>query len=317
MGAVKSTLAGYLERQDLAGIDDRIRDASDNPLQRGSKRRREVEDNISACNDEIERLLNTPKKKKLHTTSQYIYDNLFLSGKDSDVIVRALGKSWKLHKLYLQQSPYFASLFSGRWADGYKNVLNINIVDPCITLDSLHITFGSLYQDEITVEPGDVIPVLAAASLFQSEGLISQCLVIMDETVNVETVVRYWEACQQYGCVDMSKVCVEWLTVNLLSHLPDHPARFREISPQLMSELVSSAHLFVMQTEFSVYVLLRLWMFLQLHPVWMENLRKPWRPVRDTSNRSTTTARVMWTTSSTLQRLSHTCPSSGTFVFRT
>ena len=45
---------------------------------RGSKRRREVEDNISACNDEIERLLNTPKKKKLHTTSQYIYDNLFL-----------------------------------------------------------------------------------------------------------------------------------------------------------------------------------------------------------------------------------------------
>jgi len=268
MGAVKSTLAGYLEHQDLAGIDDRIRDASDNPLQRGSKRRREVEDNISACNDEIERLLNTPKKKKLHTTSQYIYDNLFLSGKDSDVIVRALGKSWKLHKLYLQQSPYFASLFSGRWADGYKNVLNINIVDPCITLDSLHITFGSLYQDEITVEPGDVIPVLAAASLFQLEGLISQCLVIMDETVNVETVVRYWEACQQYGCVDMSKVCVEWLTVNLLSHLPDHPARFREISPQLMSELVSSAHLFVMQTEFSVYVLLRLWMFLQLHPVW-------------------------------------------------
>ena len=35
-----------------------------------------------------------------------------------------------------------------------------------------------------------------------------------------------------------------------------------------MSDLVSSAQLFVMQTEFSVYVLLRLWMFLQLHPAW-------------------------------------------------
>ena len=79
-----------------------------------------MEDNISACNEEIERLLNTPKKKKLHTTSQYIYDNLFQAGKDSDVVVRALGKSWRLHKLYLQQSPYFASLFSGRWADGYQ-----------------------------------------------------------------------------------------------------------------------------------------------------------------------------------------------------
>ena len=118
------------------------------------------------------------------------------------------------------------------------------------------------------MEPGDVIPVLAAASLFQLEGVINQCLVIMDETVNVETVVRYWEACQQYGCAQMSKVCVDWLTVNLLSNMPDHPARLREISPALMSDLVSSAHLFVMQTEFSVYVLLRLWMFLQLHPAW-------------------------------------------------
>ena len=44
---------------------------------RGTKRRREVEDNIS-INEEIERLLNTPKKKKLQTTSQYIYENLFI-----------------------------------------------------------------------------------------------------------------------------------------------------------------------------------------------------------------------------------------------
>ena len=215
-----------------------------------------MEDNLSAAEAEIERLLSTPKKKKLHTTSQYIYENLFREGRDSDIVVKALGKSWKLHKLYLQQSPYFASLFSGRWADGYKNVVTISIVDPCITLDSLHLTFGSLYQDEITVEPGDVIPVLAAATLFQLEGLISQCLVIMDETVNVETVVRYWEACQQYGATQVAGVCVDWLAVNLLSHLPDHPARLREISPELMSQLVSSAHLFVMQTEFSVYVLL-------------------------------------------------------------
>jgi len=273
MGAVKSTLSGYLNQfddlEDPEGLE-RVRRAREGPnvLQRGTKRRREVEENLSTCNEEIERLLSTPKKKKLHTTSQYIYENLFREGKDSDIVVKALGKSWKLHKLYLQQSPYFASLFSGRWADGYKNVININIVDPCITLDSLHLTFGSLYQDEITVEPGDVIPVLAAATLFQLEGLISQCLVIMDETVNVETVVRYWEACQQYGANQVAGVCVDWLAVNLLSHLPDHPARLREISPELMSQLVSSAHLFVMQTEFSVYVLLRLWMFLQLHPAW-------------------------------------------------
>ena len=82
---------------------------------RGTKRRREVDDHISYCSDEIERLLSTPKKKKLHTTSQYIYENLFQAGKESDVTVVTLGRSWPLHKLYLSQSPYFASLFSGRW----------------------------------------------------------------------------------------------------------------------------------------------------------------------------------------------------------
>ena len=89
---------------------------------RGTKRRREVDDDIIACNDEIERLLSTPKKKKLHTTSQYIYENLFQAGKESDVTVVILGRSWQLHKLYLSQSPYFASLFSGRWKDGSKDV---------------------------------------------------------------------------------------------------------------------------------------------------------------------------------------------------
>ena len=93
--------------------------------------------------------------------------------------------------------------------------------------------------------------------------------VVVVKTVNVETVVRYWEAASQYGCSEVTAVCVDWLTVNLLSHLPDHPARLREISPGLMSELVSSAHLFVVQTEFSVYELIRLWMFLQLQPDWV------------------------------------------------
>jgi len=240
-----------------------------NPLGRGTKRRREVEDDIKAGNmDNIDRLLSTPKKKKLTTTSQYIYQNLFQAGRDSDVILVALGRSWHLHKLYLGQSAYFSSMFSGRWSDGSKDTVTITIDDPCITLDALNTTLGSLYQDEITLEPGEVIPVLAAATLFALEGLIGQCQVIMEETVNVQTVVQYWEAASRYGCLSTVTVCQDWLAVNLLSHLPDHPARLREVPSSLMGDLVASPHLFVMQTEFSVYVLLRLWVFLQLHPAW-------------------------------------------------
>lgn len=41
-----------------------------------------------------------------------------------------------------------------------------------------------------------------------------------------------------------------------------------EYSVELMSELVASQDLCVIQTEFSLYVLLKLWLFLKLHPVW-------------------------------------------------
>ncbi|XP_023346472.1 germ cell-less protein-like 1 isoform X2 [Eurytemora carolleeae] len=228
------------------------------------KRKRKRSEDIEK--EELDRLLSTPKKKILKTTSQYIFDNLFQDGKDSDVTLTALGTSWKLHKLYLCQSAYFASMFSGRWTDGSKETINIQIDDPNININSLHITLGSFYRDDVTIEPSDVVSVLAAASLFQLDGLISQCIVIMDETINIQTVVQYHDSSVRYGCVELTKSCINWLLANLLSIMPDNPLRLREIPPSLMGQLIGSPHLFVIQTEFSVYVLLRLWVYLKLHP---------------------------------------------------
>ena len=58
-------------------------------------------------------------------------------------------------------------MFSGSWKESSMEKIDIHIVDPNIDLNSLHIALGSLYQDEITVEPADVITILAAANLFQ------------------------------------------------------------------------------------------------------------------------------------------------------
>ncbi len=62
--------------------------------------------------------------------------------------------------------------------------------------------------------------------------------------------------------------CIVWLRVNLLSHLPEHPDCLRSIGPDLMRDLIASPDLFVMQTEFSAYVLLRLWVFMRLGKRW-------------------------------------------------
>lgn len=87
---------------------------------------------------------------------RYIYEHLFEHSEDSDVTVKALGREWKLHKLYLCQSGYFKSMFSGSWKESNEAVINIDIPDPQITADALHIAFGSLYKDEISVEPSKV-----------------------------------------------------------------------------------------------------------------------------------------------------------------
>ena len=75
-----------------------------------------------------------PSRKKL-TTAQYIYQALFKEEKSSDITVCARGKLWRLHKVYLCQSPYFASMFGGSWRETHKDLIDIDVVDPRITKD--------------------------------------------------------------------------------------------------------------------------------------------------------------------------------------
>ena len=58
-------------------------------------------------------------------------------------------------------------------------------------LAALYTVLGSLYLDEITLEPIEVVPTLATATLFQLEGIIDQCAEIMIETVNAEVCILY------------------------------------------------------------------------------------------------------------------------------
>lgn len=65
---------------------------------------------------------------------EYIYQALFLEGKNSDVTVCALGEEFYLHKVYLCQSHYFASMFGGSWIETTQNHITIDVVDPLINI---------------------------------------------------------------------------------------------------------------------------------------------------------------------------------------
>ncbi|XP_075216957.1 germ cell-less [Lycorma delicatula] len=232
----------------------------------GRKRKREECDEESV----LQQFLEQPKKKKMICTAKYIYKTLFLDGCDYDIRVDILGKEWKLHKIYLQQCPYFASMFSGSWNESNKSYVKIEITDPNITLEALTVVFGSLYpNDEVIIEPCSVVGILAAASLFQLDGLVEQCLDIMIETISPLTAINYYNASCQYSLDSVKKATFKWFNYNLMHYYVNHPADLREVSVELIESLVRSQDLCVIQMEYSLYLMLRSWVFYKLHPEWM------------------------------------------------
>uniref|UniRef100_A0A1B6L6X6 BTB domain-containing protein n=1 Tax=Graphocephala atropunctata TaxID=36148 RepID=A0A1B6L6X6_9HEMI len=231
----------------------------------GNKRKRKY----SSDESNLEEYLHAPKKCKLVCTTKYIYNALFVDGRNYDIVVDALGKEWKLHKLYLTQSPYFQSMFSGSWKETNNKYVKIEVADPNITIESLKVVFGSLYLDEVTIEPACVVGILAAATLFQLDGLIEECLRIMIETISPLTAVSYYEAACQYGLQRIKQATLKWFLANLMTYYTLHTRRLRQIPIDLMSHLVKDKDLVVVQTEICLYQLLRFWVFLKLHPTWI------------------------------------------------
>lgn len=233
----------------------------------GQKRKRVEIESDEEINKVIDLALHTPKRKKLVTTAQYIYQTLYEEGKNSDLTVEALGHQFHLHRIYLCQSPYFASMFGGAWLEYNKKYVAIDIIDPQITIDSLKIVFGSLYNDEITLNPTEIVPILASATMFQLDSIIDKCREVMIETINPKSAMMYYNAACQYADKKLQETCMQWFLVNLMTfYYYGSLCYLRTIPIPLMTRLVANPDLFVVQTEFSLYVMLKFWMFMHVHP---------------------------------------------------
>ena len=115
-------------------------------------------------------------------TSKYIYENLFVNGKYSDVTITALDHRWNLHRAYLEQCEYFRAAFNPAWSNSVSQLHELQIIDENITYEGynlcfqlciyvkmsllgLNSVFASLYQNEISFALSDISGILAAASL--------------------------------------------------------------------------------------------------------------------------------------------------------
>lgn len=200
------------------------------------------------------------------STSKYIYKTLFEEGQGSDVKIIALNKEWNLHRIYLSQSPYFNSMFNGIWVETTQKEINIGIEDGNITTEALHKVFGSLYQDEIQIEPSEAVSILASAAVLQLDDLIQQCTEVMKVSTSIDTALPYYEASELYGISDVKSIALDWLHKNTVLKIATSPTHLSQISVELMTQLLTSPDLVVVQTEFSLYHCLKLWVFLKENP---------------------------------------------------
>ncbi|XP_040014099.1 germ cell-less protein-like 1 [Xiphias gladius] len=231
------------------------------------KRKRNAQcDCDSEQEDDDDGILDTPRRKKLKSTSRYIYQTLFLNGENSDIRICALGEEWNLHKVYLCQSGYFSSMFSGSWKESSMMEINLEIPDQNIDTEALQVVFGSLYRDDVLIKPSRVVSILAAACMLQLDGLIQQCGETMKENIGAKTVCGYYACASIYGLDSVMKKCLEWLLNNLMTH--QNVDLMKELGAEVMEQLIQSSDLFVMQVEMDVYTALKKWMFLQLNPSW-------------------------------------------------
>ncbi|KAM8873030.1 germ cell-less protein-like 1 isoform 1-T2 [Synchiropus picturatus] len=250
------------------------------------KRKRNAQCDCESEQEDDDAILDTPRRKKLKSTSKYIYQTLFLNGENSDIRICALGQEWNLHKVYLCQSGYFSSMFSGSWKESNMMEINLEIPDQNIDTEgstsakksdlnfslillicaALQVVFGSLYRDDVLIKPSRVVSILAAACMLQLDGLIQQCGETMKENIGVKTVCGYYACAYMYGLDSVLKKCLEWLLNNLMTH--QNIDLMKELGPELMEQLIQSSDLFVMQVEMDVYTALKKWMFLQLNPAW-------------------------------------------------
>ncbi|TWW66017.1 Germ cell-less protein-like 1 [Takifugu flavidus] len=257
------------------------------------KRKRNVPCDCESEQEEDDGLLDTPRRKKLKSTSRYIYQTLFLNGENSDIRICALGQEWNLHKVYLCQSGYFSSMFSGSWKESNMMEINLEIPDQNIDTEALQVVFGSLYRDDVLIKPSRVVSILAAACMLQlvsmmekpsqsvnavllgisltvgsylQDGLIQQCGETMKENISTKTACGYYACASIYGLDSVMKKCLEWLLNNLMTH--QNVELMKELSAEVMELLIQSSDLFVMQVEMDVYTALKKWMFLQLNTLW-------------------------------------------------
>ncbi|XP_074855845.1 BTB/POZ domain-containing protein 16 [Carettochelys insculpta] len=221
---------------------------------------------------------------------------------EPDVALECLGFIWELHRIYLFKSKTLSQLLisavESMNINGSENqhrskkeskhnkqsnsaaqktkalckqkskmkkiTISLHVEDPDITRTAFAIALKNLYKTEPEVEEGDVVGVLAAASVLQFPSLFQKCVSIMKNGICSANVCSYYCTACKYKQETLATDCERWLEVNLVPELSSQ-IQLRKIPQELLQKVLRSPRLFTFN-EFHLLKTTLCWTYLQLNP---------------------------------------------------
>ena len=172
----------------------------------------------------------------------HLYQRGYINGVCSDISINAFGKSYALHRIILDRSPFFSSLFAGPWRDSDIPVLNLDFSDPNITQPAFDIALQRLYGHIVVPDEDVVASLLGAGAYLDLQDLVEECLATLLRTLNPRNVSKRYDFSrgkQYYG--EASEKLAE-ACFTLLCHAGSSMSldQWDGISNEVAAEVISS-----------------------------------------------------------------------------
>ncbi|KAB2574850.1 putative germ cell-less protein-like 1-like [Lasiodiplodia theobromae] len=111
--------------------------------------------------------------------SHHVYTRGLLDGRHSDIIIVAFGKRYRLHRLVLDQAPFFSSMLSGPWRESRAEEVTLHPegIDHCISEAAFELTLKRLYGFDISEEEdSECLGLFATACWLEMQDLIDSSI---------------------------------------------------------------------------------------------------------------------------------------------
>lgn len=174
----------------------------------------------------------------------------FNSGVFSDVVVQAMGSTYRLHRLILSRSSYFRNMLHGPWKEADAPTLVLQNDDPNVNSEAISMALAYLYGHHPKLNDNNAFRVLAAASFLDLQDLCAFCtdFIISELWTSNFLVYQVFAEGQDYGIHGerVRNACWGYLcqsgTIELREVLP-------KLSLQTLHALLTSDELWVPNEE--------------------------------------------------------------------